>query len=295
MRKNIIYILGFLALTFSTSSCLKDDLGEDWTDSLAGKMYAQIVSPGPGFRAVTIAPLATDQIITVGLNIASDAAPGTASKITVAFDPAALEAYNAKQYEADTNNTMFELYPTMEIVTPEITIPAGSKTGSFEVKLKGANLLDPSTSFMVPITITNASTGIVIASNFKTTLISVPIANEWEGSYASTGRIHKETAWDRTWTSTKHMSTVNATTVNYSAADIGTSTNIEVNPTTYAVVSMTAQEGSNVILLNTPELNIDGQGGVSRYDKATKTFYLYYYYIGSGNLYRAASEICVKK
>jgi hypothetical protein len=42
MRNKIFKLISFLALALLVSSCLKDDIGEDWTADLKGKMYAEV-------------------------------------------------------------------------------------------------------------------------------------------------------------------------------------------------------------------------------------------------------------
>ena len=295
MRKNIILILGFLAVAFITSSCLKDNFGENWTSALKGKMYAQFMKPG--FQASTIAPADTDQYIQIMVNIASDAKPSVQNTITIAIDQAAMEAYSTKQQAADTSiHWRYVLYPGVTIVTPQVIVPAGSRVAYFKVKMSRADTLQLSTKYMIPLTITAATNGIVIAQNMKTALITVPIANQWEGDYASTGRIHKLTAWDRTWSQSKHLSTVDATTVEFSLADVGFICDMKIDPVTNEVLSIfNTDPTSYPIVFNTLADNIDGQGGDSHYDPATKTFYLFYYYVGTASLDRVAHEVLVRK
>ena len=294
MRKNILIIFGFLAVTFITSSCLKDKDGENWTADLKGKMYATFVKPN--FQAYTIAPADTDQFLNIMVNIASDAKPSVENTITVAIDQASMDAYSAKKQAADTSiHWSYVLYPGATIETPQVTVPAGSRVAYFKVKLSRADTLRISTNYMVPITITNATNGIVIAANLKTVLMAVPIANQYEGDYASTGRIHKLTGWDRTWSSDKHLSTVDANTVSLSIADIGLPCNITIDPVTYEVTNIFNTDLTYDFQFNTIAMNIDGQGGDSHYDPLTKTFYLYYYYVGTASLDRVASEVLVRK
>ncbi len=293
MRKNILIILGFLAVTLITSSCLKDNFGENWTSDLSGKMYAQFVKSG--FYAHTIAPADTDQFVTVMVNIASDAVPSVENTFTIAMNTAAMDAYNTTKFAADSTFQKYVAYPGFTIETPQVVIPAGSRVAYFKIKLSRADTLRISAKYMVPITITNATNGIVIAENLKTALIAVPIANQYEGDYASSGRIHKLTGWDRTWSSNKHLSTVDANTVSYSCADIGLPCNITVDPVTHEVTTFFNTDLTYDFQFNPLSLNMDGQGGDSRYDPATKTFYLFYYYIGTAGLARVAHETLVLK
>ena len=175
MKNKILIIITFLAGTLMFNSCLKDKLTSDWTSSLAGKMYAEI--PSNGKQATTIAPNPTDQDVKFLVNIATDALPTSDITMTVAVDAAALAAYNT------ANATSYVLYPTLTIVNPTVTIKAGTRNAYVHVTLKSANLLNLSTAWMLPVTITSVSAGVTIASDKKTILMALPIANRWEGKY----------------------------------------------------------------------------------------------------------------
>lgn len=189
MKNKILIIITFLAGTLMFNSCLKDKLNTDWTSDLAGKMYAEI--PNPGKQSSTITPDATDQDIKFLVNIATDALPTSDITMTVAIDPLALSVFNAANkaaYLAANNNDStgfirFKIFPSMTIVNPSVVIKAGTRNNYVHVTLKSANLLNLTTSWMVPITITTVSGGVTIADNKKTILIATPIANKWEGKY----------------------------------------------------------------------------------------------------------------
>jgi len=46
MRNKILMIVSFLTVVFVLNSCLKDNVGMDWTSSLKGKMYAEVWNGG---------------------------------------------------------------------------------------------------------------------------------------------------------------------------------------------------------------------------------------------------------
>ena len=180
MKNKILIVMTFLAGTLLFNSCLKDKLNSDWTSSLAGKMYAEI--PNNNKQATTITPDPTDQDIKFLVNIATDALPTTDMTITVAIDPAGIAKFNADPV-LNTTGTQYVLYPTATIVNPVVTIKAGTRNNYVHVTLKSANLLNLSTAWMLPITITAVSSGATIADNKKTVYIALPIANKWEGKY----------------------------------------------------------------------------------------------------------------
>lgn len=293
MRKNIIFILSFLSLTFITSSCLKDDLGEDWTDALKGKMYAQIVNNG--LRSYTINNGAADQTISIFVNIATDSPPGSNVTLTFAIDPGAVDAYNA----ADTTRS-FVTCPNISLPSTTLVIEAGTRNGYIDVTLKNADLLDLNTQYIVPVSIVAADNGVIIASNFKTTLIQVPVANRWEGSYLMSGYALRagdpvltgnfsDVAWK--------LGTNGAKSVVFYKTQCwgdGKSTVGGIGPWTLTVddsggdnnpMPVVVTDPANAAVTNNPDY-------FSRYEPSTKTFYISVYW-GNGPLHRAACDTLV--
>ena len=163
----------------------------------------------------------------------------------------------------------------------------GSGIGTFQSKLTGLNEF---TAYYVRAYATNRKGTAYAQDTVKFTMPS-----RLEGFYASTGRIHKLTSWDRTWSANKHLSAVDATTFGFLIADIALPATIQIDPHTYEVTSIINTELTYTLIMNTLSLNLDGQGGDSHYDPATKEFYLYYYYVGTENLDRVITEILVKE
>lgn len=174
MKNKILIIISFLAGALLFNSCLKDKYGEDWTSSLKGKMYAQIVNPG--LQSSSITNVATDQTLRVFVNIATDAVPTSDITVTLGIDAAALTKYNAD------NGTSLVFCPNATIAP--VTIKAGTRNGYAYITLKSANLLSMDKAYAIPVSITAVNNpSVIIASNFKTSIIQVPISNPWEGTY----------------------------------------------------------------------------------------------------------------
>ena len=191
MRNKIFMIISFLAAALILSSCLKDKVGEDWTSSLKGKMYAEF--PANGEQVKVIQPVATDQIFKFLINIATDALPTTDITLTLAVDEPAMEAFSDELQAADTSiHWRYKVYPSLTIIDQTVTIIAGTRNAYVHVKLSGANTLSLSDKFMAPITITDVTGGVVIAENKKTVLYKLPIANKWEGTYKVKGTVLRE-------------------------------------------------------------------------------------------------------
>jgi hypothetical protein len=273
MKNKILIVISFLAGTLLFNSCLKDKLNSDWTSALSGKMYAQIVNSG--FQSYTITPDPTDQIIRVFVNVATDAPPTSDITINFIIDASALTAYNT------ANGTSFLLCPNVS-VSP-VTIKAGTRNGYAYVTLKSANLLDLTKTYAIPISISSVSnSNVIVASNFKTVIYQVPIANQWEGTYKSTGHFDHPTS-PRDLNSTKHLSTVDATTVTGPHSDLGGSGytyTLKVNADNTVIVTQYA--GGVVLGEMVP-------GSVNKWDPETKVFTLNYRYSGS-NGWRTISE-----
>lgn len=188
MKSKILLAISFLAVVLVTSSCLKDDIGIDWTDDLAGKMYAEF--PSSGANTFVIQPSATDQVFKALVNIATDALPTEDITVTFAFDAAAMTAYNAELHAADPTMTWdYRMYPGAEILDENLVIKAGTRNAYLHVRLPRADTLNLNNKYLVPLTITNVTGDVVIAANKKTALYRLPLANKWEGTYKAKGYV----------------------------------------------------------------------------------------------------------
>jgi len=174
--KKINYIkyvlLGFIA-TASLSSCLKD---KNYVDFSQGGQSAELTLSGlNSFGADAI--LSDTAVIQFGVNIASSSTLSTDSKITVAVDPPKVAAYLA------TNSAIaYELMPenVYTFKTTVVDIPAGQRLKILTFTVY-KNLLDPTKSYMLPISITSAP-GLTISANNSTHYYHV-IGNDFAGTY----------------------------------------------------------------------------------------------------------------
>jgi hypothetical protein len=190
--KNKIYLtISFLAVVLLFSSCLKDDIGIDWTDSLKGKMYAEF--PNNGANTFVIQPVSTPQIFKFLVNIATDELPSSNITLTFGFDQPAMEEYNDELQDADTSmHWRYRMFPGAVILDQTLVIEAGTRNAYVHVRLPQADTLNLNNKYMVPITITDVTAGVVIAENKKTVLFRLPLANKWEGTYKAKGWILRE-------------------------------------------------------------------------------------------------------
>lgn len=287
MKSKILIIITFMAGTLMFNSCLKDKLNTDWTSSLSGKMYATFVNPG--LQSSTINNLPAPQIIRAFVNIATDALPTSDITVNIKIDADALTAYNT------ANSTSLVLCPNVTIAP--VVIKAGTRNGYAYITLTGADQLDLKTAYAVPLTISSATGNVTVASNMKTTIIQVPVANKWEGSYSLSyyalragdnvlsGNI-RNLAWK--------LSTNGAKSVIYFKTHLwgdGKSGIGGIGPWTITIddsvtpnkISISDAANSAVVL---------NPAYPNRYDPETKTFYLSAYW-GTGPTNRAATDTLV--
>jgi hypothetical protein len=216
MRNKIFKITSFLAAVLLVSSCLKDDIGEDWTASLKGKMYAEIWKGG--FAALSLQPVPDEVTFKFLVNIATDKLPTQDITVTLAVNPDAITRYNA------IKGTSYQLYPYIEILTPTVTIKAGTRNAYAHVKVWNANTLSACDNFMAPISITEATGGVIVsdAVNMGSRLMALPIANKYQGNFHASGYFkHPTAASSRAIDMDKFYSTLTCKSVHGDLADLG--------------------------------------------------------------------------
>jgi hypothetical protein len=231
MRNKILMIVSLLAVVLVMNSCLKDNVGMDWTSSLKGKMYAEVWNGGRSNFALQ--PVASPVTFRFLVNIATDQPPTEDITVTLAVNDDARVKYNS------LNNTAYKLYPYIEILTPNVFIAKGTRNAYAYVKVWNANLLNACDNYMAPISIVSATGGVIPADpvNQGSRLMALPIANPYAADYTIVGyRIRPGNAPEPV-TGTETLSTVSCKAVskvgfgNYTAYSI----NIEVTANTMVV------------------------------------------------------------
>jgi hypothetical protein len=278
MRNKIFMIISFLAAVFFMSSCLKDDIGEDWTSSLEGKMYAEVWNAG--FLAYPLQPVADPDTFKFLVNIATDALPTQNITVTLAVNEDALDRYNTKK------GTNYLLYPYIEILTPQVQIKAGTRNAYAYVKVWNADLLNACDNFMAPISIMSATGGVVVADalNQGSRLMALPINNPYAGDYHNVGYRNHPTAGMQPF-DYAHMalSTIDCQTV--LKAQVGNYSGYTLEMKILTDIIDVGGVSCNKVELNIPE--VPGDWGMypdlsgapmNYYNPVTKVFELYYYY-----------------
>lgn len=296
MKNKILLTISLLTAVLVMNSCLKDDVGEDWTDSLKGKMYAEI--PRYGAQVFVIQPVATDQIFKFLVNIATDTPPSSAVTVSTEIDPSVIQGFNDDMHAADTSiHWSYELYPGASIIDPTVTIEAGTRNAYVHIKLPGADKLNLTKKYILPISLTNVTGGPVIAENKKTVLFKLPIANKWEGTYKYKGYILR--AGDDLLTGyyknrTMKMSTAGPNSVIMESGLSWAGNNGGVGGIGKWEITISEGTVPNTIAIKDPT-----NAAVkllttypNRYDPATRTFYMSVYW-GNGPTHRATTDTLV--
>jgi hypothetical protein len=297
MRNKIFIKLCFLAVVLLVSSCLKDKVGEDWTSSLKGKMYAQIANNGT--QTFTIAPTANDQVFKFLVNIATDALPTSDITLNFTIDKAAMDAYTAEVQASDTSiHWSYEMYPSFTILDNPVTIKAGTRNAYVHVRVSRADTIRLTAKYMIPITITEASSGVTVSGNMQTVLYQLPIANKWEGTYKMKGYVLREgdpvlSGFYKNRTMKLATSGPNSVIMSTPLAWAGSNGN--VGGITFFNITVSESAVPNPIT----SISDAGNAAVkmlttypNRYDPATKTFYISAYW-GTGPTNRATTDTLV--
>ena len=174
-------IVSFLAAVLVLNSCLEDNVGMDWTSDLSGKMYAEVWKGG--FAAIGLAPVPDPVVFKFLVNVATDALPTSDITLTIGVNDDARVRYNAAK------GTAYKLYPYIEVLEPTVVIKAGTRNAYVHVKVWNADQLDACDNYMAPISILDATGGVIVADalNQGSRLMALPISNPYAATYSTVG------------------------------------------------------------------------------------------------------------
>ncbi|MCJ7449830.1 MAG: DUF1735 domain-containing protein [Bacteroidales bacterium] len=282
MKSKILKIISFLAVALIVSSCLKDDIGLDWTDSVKGKMYAEVHYWYSGFQVTALQPVPDDVVFRFMINIATDELPTEDITVSVAVNASVLAKYNSLK------GTAYQLYPYIEVLTPTVTVKAGTRTTYARVRVWNADLLNPCDNFMAPISITEATGGAIVANPLGqgSCLMALPISNPWAGFYHAFGyRNHPVNGIEPFDWSSQELTTVNCEKVhkaivgNYSGYGLDikvTQNTMDVGGTQVFKCELQVTDMSDPTdFIVYPD---DAGAPMNYYNPVTKTFELFYAY-----------------
>jgi hypothetical protein len=296
MKNKILMIVSFLAVALTQNSCLKDNVGMDWTSDLKGKMYAEVWKGG--IATQVLSPVPDPVIFKFMVNIATDALPTSDITLTIAVNDDARVKYN------EANKANYTLYPYIEVLNPTVVIKAGTRNAYVHVKVWNANTLSACGSYMAPISIMTATGGVIVSDqiNGGSRLMNLAIACPYQGNYHAYGYFkHPTAASSRYIDMDKSYSTLTCKSVHGDLADLGPDYTMDLivdESSTFLVGSKAVNRvtiigyGAQVTeQINVGDDLITGATNVpfNYYDPSTKQFVLRYHY-NNGAAWREIME-----
>jgi hypothetical protein len=296
MKSKLFKIISFLAIVLTFSSCLKDDIGIDWTDDLKGKMYAEVHYWYSGFQVTPLQSSPDPVFYRFMINIATDELPTEDITVTLAVNEDAMDDYN------NLKGTNYQLFPYVELMTPTVTVKKGTRSAYARVRVWNADVLDPCDNFMAPVSITAATGGVIPANPLGngSCLMALPISNPWSGTYHVVGfRDHPSLGIIPVDDPAQVFSTINCKSVHKNQVGdyTGYGLDIEITQNTMVVDGVTVNK-CNLQVTDmadpTDMLIYDDYNGapMNYYNPNTKVFEFYYAYSKSAP--RKIRETCTK-
>ncbi|MBO0932131.1 BT_3044 domain-containing protein [Fibrella aquatilis] len=275
MKKYILTGFSALSLLVITSGCLQDKGYTDIINATGAQPIVSIFGSGSGSKVLGIdfktTPVATELF---SVNLGSPAVLTSDVTATVAVDPTLLTGTGLELLPADTYT----------IPSTQVVIKAGQRDVPFVVNFSSSKI-NLAKSYALPLTITAAS-GAVVASNLKSVVYAIKVNNIYAGKYQATGTFTHPVNGPRPINQEKVLSTIDGTTSETNFADLGGSG---------WTMQLKINADNTVTLIPTGAANTSTkQTGVNKYDPATKTFTLNYFYPGAGGN-REITETITKK
>jgi len=291
--KKLSIVASLISIVILQTSCLKDkgfdnqEYGINYPGSVSGKGVGFNLEGGSSnFKTAGINAQSTPQLIdptvmTLALYASSTVATEDVHAHVVA-DPTLITDYNT------ANGTqIIPLDPTVyNVQTLDPVIAKGSQYTNLNVTVNSTATLDPTAVYGVAFRITSVDAGYTIAENMKTAIVQILIKNRFDGVYSVTGTALRvvggsiDAALSGTITpyeasyatsganSVQHGGSfhwANWTSSGGSSLPGGYEPNVEFDPTTLAVASVSSANGA-----------VSGQTGTSyvqHYDPVTKKMY----------------------
>lgn len=299
-------------LIFAMQSCLKNN--GYYVDFSKGAPavelpYAAVESNAPFALSLDIVDTPTTYY--AAINVASVNVPNTVTTATLGVDSAYLTQYNNAQLAIDSSNQTYELLPdsTYSIPSWDASIPAGSREFLVPIKFFTSKI-DPGHVYILPLTIVKSSLAI---SSWNHLMINVGAKNKYDGKYTVTGTfVHNNASFTGSYPKTVGLVTEGAATNAY--FDYG------VNGGTFGYGFSNAGSGSyfgnwapvftfdadgNVTKMSnyyadpaprSRDAQLDtSPGTVNKYDFATQSMDVSYYFIQSGGVVAKIHEIWTYK
>lgn len=172
-------------ISVALTGCLKDKPNVDFSNikpvvEISTANFTSTANTLPSgqenFGNATLIFAIIDSNVTFDVNYASVNPPASDVKVTVGVNDAARTAYNG------SSDIQYLPFPdgSYSLDTPTVTIKAGTRVATVHVSFK-PSLIDPTKSYLLPISITDAS-GNAISGNFNTIYLH-QVGNPIAGSY----------------------------------------------------------------------------------------------------------------
>lgn len=182
--KRLFLFLSIIAVTLS--SCLKDTPNVDFSTlkpvvEISSANFTStpntLASGLENFGNAGLIFAIMDSNVTFNINYADVNPPKSDVSVSIGVNDAARNAYNAN------SAVQFQPFPagTFSLASNSVTIHAGTRIATVTVHFR-PSLIDPTQSYMLPLTITDAS-GNTISGNFNTIYLH-QIGNPIAGSYS---------------------------------------------------------------------------------------------------------------
>jgi hypothetical protein len=279
-------ILGYVLLlaVMSTTGCLKDEkyMAIDETGAV---VEFPVGGPGVVNNVLDVTPfLGTSLDTSIAINIASPQVLDRDVQVTVQLTPTIITDYNTN------NGTTYTPLPlaNYRIENYTVTIPKGYRIGRLPIRF-ALTQLDLSKSYAIAMQIVRVSAGLTISGNFNKFLWSLSVKNQYDGYYQTKGAAFHPTYSNYTWDSQGVFACGDGFSLVTSGAN-----SVDLIPgqplftagslTYFSAVlpRFTVNTTTNKVSITSTNTTVFVQYPTydSRYDPATKTFYVKYGWSG---------------
>lgn len=288
LKINFIFLA---AVAIGLSACLKEGVmttDPDLSPSVVefantGNNQAASTSKYPGFY-IDLGTLTSGSSTTFNLNVNYSGAETAPQDITVnlALDPSLLATFNTE------NGTHYEAPPASIVNFPtSVVIKKGERMANAKVTITNNASYDFSKSYALPLTISSVSNG-KISANFGKAVYAFGLRNTWDGHYSLKGYTLR--AGDAVKTGNfvyppgMDLVTAGSNAVQFATLQVWTDlTGVGIGNPVFVI------NPDNSVTISSSGGAINAPGYNSRYDPATKTFYVSFTW-GAGPAARLATD-----
>lgn len=316
--KRVISILVIPTLLLAFTSCLKEsaDFDSYKSQSVRSNGDVKIVAIGLDVKSnkqfFTAAYVSNDEKteFKVPIELCTSGVATEDVSVTVSVLDSVLTNLIDSNRVNKSPDTLYTITPKSmyQVLNPNgvVIIPKGSRIGYLRVQIKPSDFIsiDP---YVIPFTITAVNKPYLISGNLQNGFIKIVIKNSYDGDYISNGYFYHPASPRAINKRSKHVSTLDASTVEIELGDLGGSgylAAVTVNPdNTLTIVAESGAAGAPYTMFTSglpssaPGYTPQWTGSSTcnnTYDPITKTFYVRYGYKG-GTGWRVTEEVISKQ